>query len=171
MNTFFPRMLKMCTNARKKTALHLDRLLTDIKFMHFAYRHKTSCREVTCRMCLKLHSLGLSGTRTKCWLVNVLPSGCLGWRGSRASMYVHNRCISTFWHSNITTDLTRQVRITDVTRVQSHCIHELEKQQMTTTELLVGWCLMALSAQIGYIVPSALSYLTWLTFPRRRVTA
>jgi len=40
-----------------------------------------------------MNILGLSGTRTKCWLVNVLPSGCLGWRGSRASMYVHSRCI------------------------------------------------------------------------------
>jgi len=42
----------------------------------------------------KLHLLGLSGTRTKCWLVKVLPSGCLGWRGRRASMYAHRRWIS-----------------------------------------------------------------------------
>ena len=27
---------------------------------------------------IKLNLRGLSGTRTKCWLVNVLPSGCFG---------------------------------------------------------------------------------------------
>lgn len=49
---------------------------------------------------LLVYSLGLSGVLMKCCDVKVFPSGYLGWAGSLESIYVQNKCI-TSWKKEI----------------------------------------------------------------------
>lgn len=49
---------------------------------------------------LLVYSLGLSGVLMKCCDVKVFPSGYLGWAGSLESIYVQNKCI-TSWKEEI----------------------------------------------------------------------